>query len=132
LSKDHDNHPLHEPAALCAVEIARAVGGCIVDAWEGKRGIDEVKELARSFFVHPEHMDISSTFNHHAKILSIIENWAKAHPAEVDKASSATWVEYQCRRHKAYLEKAKEISKSVTGDDSTLTNIVDLLIRLGE
>jgi outer membrane protein OmpA-like peptidoglycan-associated protein len=53
LAKDHDDHPLHELAALCAQELVQTVGRAMADAWNQKLSLRELQELAGSYFVHP-------------------------------------------------------------------------------
>jgi len=53
LAKDHDDHPLHVPAALAARTAARWVGTGMIDVWAGRRRLEHVLSLASSFFVHP-------------------------------------------------------------------------------
>ncbi len=54
LAKDHDDHPLHEIAALCAQELVQTVGRAMADAWSQKLSLGELQKLAASYFVHPQ------------------------------------------------------------------------------
>lgn len=94
LAKDHDDHPLHELAAVLAQRAVAEVGQSLERYWrEGDRSSD-ARSVAGSFFQHPK---LGIAGEH------VIIKWVNEHYGNVEKATFPTLL-HEAHHH---LEKAK-------------------------
>jgi hypothetical protein len=80
LSKDHDDHPLHELAALLAKEAVHKVAQEMLKGWNGDENADPAA-VATRLICHP--MDCS--WQH-----GIVSKWADGNPGRVGTSTSST------------------------------------------
>jgi len=78
LSKDHDDHPLHELAALLAQEAVLRVGKEMLSGWQGDANADPAM-VATRLISHP--MDSSWQDE-------IVQRWARKNPERVGTSTS--------------------------------------------
>lgn len=89
LAKDHDDHPLHVTAAICARIMVADVGRAMFDAWEGKRSAAELVQYALRYVVHPDDIDVSVVAGPGA-IVAEIKDFADKNPAVVNSLDFPT------------------------------------------
>lgn len=78
LSKDHDDHPLHELAGLLAGEAVLQVGQELLSGWSGDEHADPVMTATR-FICHPMDSDWQD---------EIVRRWARDNPERVATSTS--------------------------------------------
>lgn len=105
LGKDHDDHPLHTLAAELAKQAVTQVGRAMFSYWTGREDGDPAR-IAAAFLVHPHDCSWQDRK---------VADWAKAHAAEIQRAGSATGIEYLHEAHgKRALEQIKRIGRHGT------------------
>ena len=91
LAKDHDDHPLHELAALMAQEAVKDVGRELGKYWKGESNLSPV-DVASSFFVHPD-------VKINARIELKMIQWANQHGDHLRQTTYLTVIEEKTRTH---------------------------------
>lgn len=87
LAKDHDDHPLHVLAAHCARKAVFYVGQAVRRAWNHTGSADEVVQIARSFFIHPHHIQ-GPSLGHLHEMKDMIRTWSQRHRSEIEALPS--------------------------------------------
>ncbi|MEQ7920687.1 HET-C-related protein [Xanthomonas sp. WHRI 1810A] len=108
LSKDHDDHPLHELSALLAKEAVLQVGKAMIDGWEGDESADPVG-VATRFICHA----MDSNWQD-----QIVLNWARENPGQLGISTSAVHLnevhQHVHRVARKAVDKLAKDSKEVT------------------
>jgi hypothetical protein len=81
LAKDHDDHPLHELAALLARIAVADVGQTLYKYWRRGDTQSDAQVVASSFIRHPKHNIVGE---------NIIIDWVNGHYKNVEKATFPT------------------------------------------
>jgi hypothetical protein len=103
LAKDHDVHALHAIAAQLSKAVIKGVGALMLKRWEGDLTADPAA-LAGSFMVHP--LDCGWQDER-------LANWAKTHPAQLERLESATEYQHQVKvRERQFREEVKRQEKN--------------------
>lgn len=85
LAKDHADHPLHTLAADLAQQATLEVGRTMKLIWAQRATPQAAVRAATSYICHPIH----TTWMDHR-----VSDWAQRHPAELQRATSKTWMEH--------------------------------------
>ncbi|QRK04884.1 LysM peptidoglycan-binding domain-containing protein [Archangium violaceum] len=111
LSKDHDDHPLHVPAAHIAAGAVMDVGGVMSRAWFGQASADDVVRTGLKYLVHPEDIQQSSATDGRAWVLEQLRTWARENPAALPRLTKEAITESQdnhAKKQHALLQKSFE------------------------
>jgi hypothetical protein len=77
MSKDHDDHPLHDLAAKLAMAAVEEVGRVMRQAYDGSASLTDVMAIVRKIMTHPQQTQWMDTF---------VKKWADAHPDDIVRA----------------------------------------------
>jgi len=111
LAKDHAEHPLHELAALLAMEAVRRVTQAMVDHWEGKPDADPVA-VATAFFCHPADSEWQ---------YEIVNAWAAINPEQLARAESKSELD-KIQEHA--LEELRSIHRRLIDDSKSFLDYI--------
>ncbi len=134
LSKDHDDHPFHMLGAECTMDLIKTLGAAMQQTWDGEMDPKELQELAVSYFIHPEKINLNTgetttaeSPEHLKRLMRIVRDWSKKpeNMPLIEKASSASWVEDQCKKVKNHYKYFENLSKKYTGNKEDLLAFIN-------
>lgn len=97
LAKDPPDHHLNSLAGELAVKAVRDVGERMAACWKGASVENLIQHARTTYFQHPMHIDWMD---------EQVQEWAKHHKGEVERATSKTPIEHHEKELDVFVEEA--------------------------
>ena len=128
LAKDPDDHPLHEIAALCGIEMVRNIGLHYSDLLQSNSSSEELENKADHFIIHPDKIPQKYLKHHYTHslhpyylIFDKIKEWCANNPEKLKKSMAYKGhFEDEQLEFEALMQKSSLSGKAVDQEVSTL------------